>query len=128
MLEYYILSRFLEAIISCSVIIYLLCSIPLFYVKKIKCNSQTDDNIVARFNNSRSNLDLANSLTNGGLILAFICHFIAAPYLWNTSQVVYPTVISVIIMIGMASVGFSLKLIISKPEIIEHIKAHMCFN
>ena len=121
-----------------STLIHGLCGVPLFYKKKLK-NSKASNNVASennavmpKFNNSRSNLELASSLINGGLILAFILYFIVAPYVWNlgsdSGQVVVPTILSWIILIGTATVVFSLKLIITKPEIIEHIKYCMNLN
>ncbi len=111
-------------------IIHLICGVPLFYVKKIKSKDNNVPNGLSeaerhtsrfKYNNSRSNLDLANILTNLVIIGSFFVFFVVALMEWK-HQVVVPTVWSYITIITMPSLIFSLKLVISKPEIIAHIR------
>ena len=80
--------------------------------------------VVLKYNNIKSNVDLANGLIN---VMAMVC-FIAclSIVLYDFKQdLVVPSLLGYLIPMFVINVAVPFKIIQSKPEVRNHIKAHM---
>ncbi len=111
--------RFLGSVAGASIMVHVICGTPLLYKKKKKTSIFPADDSIQRYNNSTGNVDLANNLITGFIIAAFLLLLITVLIDWK-NQVVIPTILGYTIFLFVGGVILPLKIIIVKPEIIEH--------
>ncbi len=106
-----------------TIIIHGVCGIPLLYKKKLLNKIKVDKPIngqgPARYN-TRTNVDLANGLVNVATIACFTT-FLAFND-WK-EDIVVASLLTFLVPLSVVNVIVPLKLVLSKPDIRNHLKA-----
>ena len=118
-------NSFLGVIFALTVGIHALLGIPLYYKKKkLKLAARSgSEPEVQRYNNIKSNGDLAKGLVNVTIIGSFVASIYVVFNDWK-EEIVVPTLLGFLIPVFVISVAVPLRIVIAKPAIRNHVKAH----
>ncbi len=120
-----VLYSFIGFIVGCTALNHILLGPVVLYrkrkLKKIDQRKVSEE----KYNNARSNADLANGIINVAFVVCFIVSVSILMLVDWKDNAFIPALLGFIIPGFMGNVMFPTKLIVMKSEIRNHIKAHL---